>query len=225
MTATCGTGDADARYAEAVEVQTALAAQVVTVDRLGLVRRVTGVDVAYSKSDDRMICAAVTLDAETLTVLEAVTVSGVPSFPYIPGLFSFRELPIVLEALDGLAERPDLVVCDAQGIAHPRRFGLASHLGVVRDVPTIGCAKTRLIGLHEEPGRERGASAPLVDGDETIGAVLRTQDATKPVYVSVGHRISLATACDWVLRLAPRFRLPETTRAADHAVRLALRQA
>ena len=218
------TDDADAEYTAAIAAQAAMAVQVVTTDRLGPVRRVTGVDVAYSPGDDRMACAAVTLDAETLAVLETVTVIGVPAFPYVPGLFSFRELPIVLEALDRLTAPPDLVVCDAQGIAHPRRFGLASHLGVVRDIPTIGCAKTRLIGEHQEPDRRRGAFAPLVDAGETIGAALRTQDAVKPVYVSVGHRISLATACEWILRLSPRFRLPETTRAADHAVRLALRQ-
>lgn len=207
----------------ATDLQRQLAAGVVRTDDFATVRRVTGVDVAYSTLDDRVTCAAVTLDADTLAVIEVATATGVADFPYIPGLFSFRELPIVLEAFDRLAVRPDLVVCDGQGIAHPRRFGLASHLGVVRDVPTIGCAKTCLTGEFAVPADERGASTPLIDADEVVGAALRTRPGVKPVFVSTGHRVALATACDWILRLTPRFRLPETTRAADHAVRTAMK--
>lgn len=202
--------------------QRRLAATVVRHDALGTVRYVAGVDVAYAKDDSRMACAAALLDAETLETVEIAIAIGVPQVAYQPGLFSFRELPIVLEALDRLAVRPDLVVCDGQGIAHPRRFGLASHLGVTRDFPTIGCAKTRLVGEHSAPGVVRGDRSPLVDAGEVIGAALRTQDMVRPIYASVGHRVSLATACAWILRLSPRYRLPETTRAADHAVRRAL---
>ncbi|TRW15320.1 deoxyribonuclease V [Glacieibacterium frigidum] len=207
----------------ATDLQKRLAARVVRTDEFGTVRRVTGVDVAYSTVDDRVTCAAVTLDADTLTVTEIATATGVADFPYIPGLFSFRELPIVLEAFDRLSVRPDLVVCDGQGVAHPRRFGLASHLGVVRDIPTIGCAKTCLTGDFVMPADERGAYAPLIDADEIVGSALRTQPRVKPVFVSTGHRIALATAREWTLRLTPRFRLPETTRAADHAVRVAMK--
>lgn len=202
--------------------QRRLAGSVVRRDDLGEIRYVAGVDVAYARDDSRLVCAAAVLDARTLDVVEIATVNGVPAAAYRPGLFSFRELPVVLDAIDRLSALPDLVVCDAHGIAHPRRFGLASHLGVRRDVPTIGCAKTRLVGMHEAPAAERGATAPLVDADEVIGAALRTQDGVRPVYVSIGHRISLETACAWILRLSPRYRLPETTRAADHAVKMAL---
>lgn len=183
------------------------------------VRRVAGVDVAYDKNDDRLIAAVVVLDAETLEVVETAAAEGKPSFPYIPGLFSFRELPPVLEAFKRLKTPPDLIVCDGQGIAHPRRFGLASHLGLLLDIPTIGCGKTRLIGEHEEPDGERGSASPLVDGDETIGYCLRTQNGVKPVYVSAGHRLSQADACEWILKLTPRYRLPETTRQADQCVK------
>lgn len=202
--------------------QRRLATMVLQQDELGPVRHIAGVDVAYAKNDSRMVCAAVVLDAATLDIVETAIAEGVPSIAYQPGLFSFRELPIALTALDRLSTRPDLVICDAHGIAHPRRFGLASHLGVVRNMPTIGCAKRRLVGSHDEPAAARGSSALLLDDGVVVGAALRTQDAIRPVYVSVGHRVSLETACAWILRLSPTYRLPETTRAADHAVRLAL---
>lgn len=202
--------------------QSRLAASVVRHDAIGAVRHVAGVDVAYARDDSVMVCAAAVLDADTLETVEIAIARGVPSVAYAPGLFSFRELPIVREALARLTIRPDLIVCDAQGIAHPRRLGLASHLGVVEDIPTIGCAKSRLTGTHVDPGERRGAAAALIDADEVIGAALRTRDATRPVHVSIGHRVSLATACDWILRLTPRYRLPETTRVADHAVKVAL---
>lgn len=214
---------ADLHTIEAAEaLQRELAPRVIRDDAFGPVRRVAGVDVAYALDDSMLVAAAVVVDAETLAPLESVSAMAAPAFPYVPGLFSFRELPPILAALDRLAAPPDLIVCDGHGLAHPRRFGLASHLGVVRDVPTIGCAKTLLIGLHDAPASERGARAPLVDGDEIIGAALRTQTGIRPVYVSTGHRVSLDTACDWVLRLATRYRLPETTRLADQAVRRAM---
>jgi len=195
---------------------------VVRDDALGPVERVAGVDVAYAPDDARLVAAAAVLDADTLEVLEIAVAEAAVVFPYVPGLFSFREMPAVIAALERLRTRPQLIVCDGHGVAHPRRFGLASHLGVVLDVPTIGCAKSRLVGTHDDPPPERGGSAPLTDGGETVGAVLRTQHSVRPVYVSTGHRVGLETACRWVLRLSPRYRLPETTRAADHAVRESL---
>ena len=198
--------------------QRLMAARVVAQDAFGDVRTVAGVDVAYEKDGDRVFAAVIVLDAVSLEVRDAQTHVARVAFPYVPGLFSFRELPPVLECFERLALAPDLIVCDAQGRAHPRRFGLACHLGVLLDAPTIGCAKTRLVGTHDEPGAARGDSAALMEGPEQIGLVLRTRDAVKPVFVSVGHRVSLSSAAAWVLRLAPRYRLPETTRAADQAV-------
>ncbi|AHE54310.1 deoxyribonuclease V [Sphingomonas sanxanigenens] len=210
---------------QALALQAELAAAVIRHDAfVDPVLRVTGVDVAYAADGERIVCAAVTLDADTLAPIEIATAWGTADFPYVPGLFSFRELPIVLKALEQLRQPPQLVVCDGQGIAHPRRFGLASHLGVVCDLPTIGCAKNRLIGTHDPLKDERGSIALLVDADETIGAVLRTQDGVRPIYASIGHRIALDSACGWILRLARDYRLPETTRAADHAVRMALKE-
>jgi deoxyribonuclease V len=164
------------------------------------------------------------IDSKTLNVVETSVIEDASHFPYIPGLFSFRELPSISKAPDKLKTTPDLVVCDGQGIAHPRRFGLACHSRIMFDVPAIGCGKTRLYGQSEEPGLKRGNYAPLFDNNEIIGNVLRTQDNVRPVYVSVGHRISLEVACDWIIRLFPNYRMPETTRHADHAVRMALKE-
>lgn len=205
-------------------LQQELAAKVIKEDQFNEICLVAGVDVAYEKHSDRLMSAVVILDAGTLDVIETVTAEDNIQFPYIPGLFSFRELPPLVKAFAKLQHIPDLIVCDGQGIAHPLRFGLASHLGVIFDMPTIGCGKTRLFGEHEEPDTERGAIAPLVDKGEVIGNVLRTQNGINPIYVSIGHRISLATACEWILRLSPKYRLPETTRQADQAVRNALKR-
>lgn len=209
---------------EAISIQKQLASKTITEDLLGQVNLIAGVDVAYAKHSDIMIAAVVILDAQTLDVIESVTVQGASQFPYISGLFSFRELPILIEAFAKLKRSPDLVVCDGQGYAHPRRFGLACHLGLLFDLPTIGCGKTRLLGSHDEPEQQRGASVPLVDDNEVIGRVLRTQNGIKPVYVSIGHRVSLDTACDWALKLSPKFRLPETTRRADQLVKIELKE-
>jgi deoxyribonuclease V len=212
----------DLEPSEAEALQIELSKQVITYDCIGEVKTVAGVDVAYDKHSDKLVAAAVVLDAASLAVLDSATAEDVERFPYIPGLFSFRELPPIAMAFQRLTIRPDLIVCDGQGIAHPRRFGLACHLGVLFDVPTIGCGKTRLVGEAEPPERQRGAAAPLVDHGEIIGSVLRTQDDINPVFVSVGHKVSLATACDWILRLSTKYRLPETTRLADQLVRRAL---
>ncbi|CAL9612482.1 endonuclease V [Streptomyces sp. enrichment culture] len=186
---------------------------------------VTGVDVAYDDERDLVAAAAVVLDAASLDVAAEATAVGRISFPYVPGLLAFREIPTVRAALDALPCAPGLVVCDGYGLAHPRRFGLASHLGVLTGLPTIGVAKNPFTFTHADLDAPRGSTAPLLAGEEEVGRALRTRDGVKPVYVSVGHRVSLDTACANVLRLTPRYRLPETTRRADALCRRALREA
>ncbi|MFJ6748824.1 endonuclease V [Streptomyces sp. NPDC091266] len=196
---------------------------------------VAGVDVAYDDARDVVAAAAVALDARTLAVVDEATAVGRVSFPYVPGLLAFREIPTVLEALARLARTPDLVVCDGYGLAHPRRFGLASHLGVLTGLPTIGVAKNPFTFRYAPPGPDRGATSPLRDDRspaagpdsdaEEVGRALRTQKGVKPVFVSVGHRVDLDRACAHTLHLAAAYRLPETTRAADALCRKALAQA
>lgn len=195
-------------------MQLELAARVERADRLGPVQAVAGVDVAYGRGNP-VKAAAVLLAFDGLEVLETATATMEARFPYVPGYLSFREIPAVLSVLERLTVSPDLILCDGQGIAHPRRFGLACHLGVLSGLPTIGVAKSRLVGEHGEPGGERGDWVPLKDKGESIGAVLRTRTGVKPVYVSIGHRVGLETAIRLVLACTTRFRLPETTRAAD----------
>lgn len=207
---------------EALSLQRELADKVITTDRLPEISLIAGVDVGYQKDSDKLVAAVVTLDANSLEVAETATIEDGAQFPYLPGLFSFREVPPLIKAFASLQYKPDLIVCDGHGLAHPRRFGLACHLGIIFDVPTIGCGKTRLLGQHAEPGQTRGSYAPLLDNGEVIGNVLRTQTSVNPVYVSCGHRISLTTACDWVLKLSPMYRLPETTRVSDQLVRAVL---
>ncbi|MFF1676435.1 endonuclease V [Streptomyces sp. NPDC058256] len=186
---------------------------------------VTGVDVAYDDERDVVVAAAVVLDAATLDVVAEATAVGQVSFPYVPGLLAFRELPTVLAALDALPCAPGLVVCDGYGLAHPRRFGLASHLGVLTGLPTIGVAKNPFTFSYEEPGARRGSASPLAAGQDEVGRALRTQDGVKPVFVSVGHRVSLDNACAHTLALTPKYRLPESTRRADSLCGRALRKA
>ncbi|WP_428951036.1 endonuclease V [Streptomyces sp. cg35] len=183
---------------------------------------VTGIDVAYDDERDLVAAAAVVLDAATLDVVEEATAVGHVAFPYVPGLLAFREIPAVLGALAALRTDPGLVVCDGYGRAHPRRFGLASHLGVLTGLPTMGVAKNPFTFTHGEVGRARGSAAALMDGGEELGRALRTRDGVKPLYVSVGHRVSLANACAHALALTPAYRLPETTRRADRLCRDAL---
>ncbi|MEU0391476.1 endonuclease V [Streptomyces sp. NPDC006208] len=187
---------------------------------------VTGVDVAYDDERDIVAAAAVVLDAATLAVVDEATAIGRVTFPYVPGLLAFREIPTVLAALDALTAGPGLVVCDGYGRAHPRRFGLASHLGVLTGLPTIGVAKNPFVFTYGEPGRGRGDFAPLLADDaEEVGRALRTQNGVKPVFVSAGHRVTLANACAHTLHLAPDYRIPETTRRADSLCRRALQEA
>lgn len=159
--------------------------------------------------------AVVVLDWPGLRLVDQSLARRPTSFPYVPGLLSFRELPAVLEAFEGLKTRPDLAFCDGQGIAHPLRLGIASHLGVLLDLPTIGVGKSRLIGRYEVPGSLMGDRSPLLDGDERIGTVLRTRDGIKPLFVSPGHRVSIETATELVLQACVRFKLPEPVRLAD----------
>jgi deoxyribonuclease V len=207
---------------DACALQRKLATKVETADRFNQIKTIAGVDVAYDKHSDRLIAAVVVLDAVSLNVIEQVTTVGVLQFPYVPGLFSFRELPGIADALQQLKCSPDLIVCDGQGIAHPRRFGLACHVGVLFDVPTIGCGKTRLTGTHAPVEKHRGSFQPLIDGDEIVGCALRTQDHINPLFVSTGHRIALPTAIRWVLHLCANYRQPESTRLADQLVRASM---
>lgn len=199
---------------EAVALQRELAPQVVREDRLGAVVRVAGIDVGFEAGGSVTRAAVAVLDFPSLALVEQA-VARLPSrFPYIPGLLTFREAPAVLEALAALEAAPNLILYDGQGIAHPRRIGIASHVGLLSRIPTIGVAKTRLTGSFEPPGLERGAWSPLEDKGETIGAVLRTRPGVSPLFVSIGWGVSLPTAIAWVLACAPKFRLPETTRQA-----------
>lgn len=209
----------DISECDAVLLQQELAPNVVQKDHFKKVECIAGVDATYDEQKDVLVAAVALLDASSLDLLELAAAHDAVRFPYVSGLFSFRELPPIIKALQKLETIPDLIICDGHGVAHPRRFGLACHLGVLFDIPTIGCSKTKLIGDAEEPGNERGDYSLLFDNGEVIGCVLRTRDNVKPVYVSVGHLVSLQTAREWVLKLAPRFRLPETTRLADQWVK------
>jgi deoxyribonuclease V len=176
---------------------------------------VAGVDVCVQRDHAR--AAVVLHEYPELRLLQTSTAEMAVSFPYVPGLLAFREGPVILAALEQLAQspgHPDVLIFDAHGLAHPRRLGLASHLGVLLDAPTVGCAKSRLCGDYVEPGPRKGSQSPLVDGDEVIGAVVRTRDNVRPVFVSVGHRIDLETAVSLVLNCTTRYRLPEPTRWA-----------
>ena len=209
--------------AEAEAVQQDVAARVRIPD--GPVpppRTVAGLDISYRKDSDLVAAAAVVVDTATLEVIEEVVVGGSVRFPYVPGLLAFREIPMLLRALERLTTAVDLLLCDGQGLAHPRRCGVACHLGVLTGLPAVGCAKNHLIGEHDEPGPRRGDRAALVDGGDVLGCVLRTQDGVRPVYLSPGHLIGVAQAADVVLGLCSQFRLPDPVRRADHISRQAL---
>ncbi|NEO28245.1 MAG: deoxyribonuclease V [Kamptonema sp. SIO4C4] len=200
---------------DAKKTQEQLRQQVILEDQLGDVQYVAGVDAGFEENYQITKAAVAVLQFPDLTVVETATAKIKTTFPYIPGFLSFREVPALLAALDKITTQPDLILCDGQGYAHPRRLGLACHLGVLLDCPTIGVAKSRLIGQHEEVGREKGDWTPLWDNGEEIGAVLRSRTNVKPLYISPGHKISLPTAIDYVLRCTTKYKLPETTRLAD----------
>ncbi len=224
-------------FAQAREVQESLRRQVIAEDRFGRIENVAGIDVGFEENGTVTRAAVVVLGFPGLEARERAIARQPTRFPYVPGFLSFREAPAVLDALDKLRAMPDMLLCDGQGLAHPRRFGIACHLGLLTDIPSIGVAKSRLIGMHEEVPEQKGEWVPLLDypsspsllpqGEkrasrgalrarpEIVGAVLRTRAGVKPVYVSIGHRIGLASAIDIVLRCTTRYRLPEPTRLAD----------
>jgi len=186
------------------------------------VRTVAGLDQSYHPTlRNRVFGVAVVFSFPDLQINEVSIAESQTIFPYVPGLLSFRETPVLLKALKGLKRRPDVIIADAQGYAHPRRFGAASHIGVLTGIPTVGCAKTRLIGIYDEPGPNRGSWSALVDGDETIGAVVRTRDRVAPVFVSVGHLVDLPSAIALVLATTSKYRIPEPIRAAHNLSNLA----
>jgi deoxyribonuclease V len=203
---------------EAIEIQRRLASRVRFTKMKKGPTVVAGLDCAFSKDGRRIVAAVVVIELPSFTVIETATATRKVDFPYIPGLLSFREAPACIDAIERLKAKPDVFIVDGQGIAHPRRFGIASHIGVLVDRPTIGCAKSRLIGNFDEPGRRKGNSSPLVDGDEVIGAVLRTRTNVKPVFVSVGHKCTLEDAIRIVLECTTRYRLPEPSRLAHQLV-------
>lgn len=208
---------------EARATQKRLAKLVDLTPTVGLPPTAAGVDVAYAPGSDVVVAVVVVLETVHFEVVEEQIVRAEARFGYQPGLLSFRELPSLIVAIEQLSVTPGLIVCDGHGYAHPERFGLACHLGVLCDVPTIGCAKTPFVGEFVEPDPKRGSRSAVVDRGEIIGHALRTQDEVKPVFVSPGNGIDFESATDVVLALTSRFRLPETTRAADRLGRRTLR--
>lgn len=208
----------DVSPAEAIRIQQNLRRRLVVVDAPGRVETVAGVDVSYDKRAPSVYAAVVIMRLRDHAILETATAVQHATFPYIPGLLSFREAPVVLEAFTHIRRRPDCLLCDGQGIAHPRRFGLACHLGLLTDLPSIGCAKSLLVGAYREPARKRGSHRILIDKGDPVGIILRTRDGVQPVYVSPGYRMSLKRAREIVLRAHNGYRIPEPTRRAHHVV-------
>ncbi len=194
--------------------QNALAKRVRAIRDFGDVTRVAGVDVGFEQENTVARAAVVVLSFPALEPLTAGVARLPVTFPYVPGLLAYRELPVIMAALTQLEQEPDLFIVDGHGLAHPRRFGIACHLAVLLDKPAIGCAKSILVGRAEMPENRVGAWQPLVDKGETIGAAVRTRLKTNPVYVSIGHRVDLASAIDFALRCTRGYRVPETTRYA-----------
>lgn len=209
--------------AEATRIQQVLRRRLNVKDYRGAIDTVAGVDVSYDKRSSTVYAAVIVIHLKDRQILETVTAVSQATFPYIPGLLSFREAPAVLKAFKRLHHPPDCLLCDGQGIAHPRRFGLACHLGLLLDLPSIGCAKSLLVGKYREPAQHRGSSQILYDTGEQIGIILRTRDGVKPVYVSPGYRMSFDRARKVVLRASGGYRLPEPTRQA-HLLVNALRR-
>lgn len=204
----------DVSPAEAIEIQQRLRSQLDLQSEPEQSETVAGIDVSYDKGSEVLFAAIVVMRVADLQVIDTAGTTAVVPFPYIPGLLSFRECPAILQAWEKLKVNPDCLMCDGQGIAHPRRFGIASHLGVWLDIPSIGCAKSLLVGEYKEPGVKRGSTAPLVHRKEQVGVILRTKDNTRPVFVSQGHQISLKQAIEIVLACCTKYRIPEPTRQA-----------
>ncbi|HXG18398.1 MAG TPA: deoxyribonuclease V [Methylomirabilota bacterium] len=199
---------------EAVEIQNQLRAQIDLHSEPEKLETVAGIDVSYDKGSDWLFAAIVVLHVADLQLIGSASAVAQVPFPYIPGLLSFRECPAVLQAWDKLQIQPDCIMCDGQGIAHPRRLGIASHLGLWLDIPSIGCAKSLLVGAYREPGATRGSTEPLIHRKEHVGAIVRTKDRVSPVFVSPGHKITLKKAVEIVLACCTKHRLPEPTRRA-----------
>ncbi len=203
---------------KAIELQKALAGQVIHCGFDKKIKTIAGIDCALGNDEKSIIGCIVILSAETLEKIETAHAIRPITFPYIPGLLSFREAPACLAAAEKIAVTPDCFIVDGQGIAHPRRFGIASHLGLFLDIPTIGCAKSRLIGDFINPATAKGSTSPLKDKNEIIGSVVRTRSNVEPVFVSVGHKCRLCDAVRIVLDCCTRYRLPEPTRLAHQTV-------
>jgi len=202
---------------EARRVQEQIRSRVIRTDRLGKLRTVAGADIALR--GDQGFAAFIVYSFPGLQEIERVWAAAPLPFPYVPGLLAFREVPLLLEAYKKLRQKPALILADAHGWAHPRRAGMACHLGVTLDTPTIGCAKSLLIGDYEMPGSERGATSPLRHVTEIIGTVLRTRAAVRPIFVSCGHRVSLPTAVRLALACTDGYRIPKPQREADRWVK------
>ncbi|MBI3771582.1 MAG: deoxyribonuclease V [Gammaproteobacteria bacterium] len=199
---------------QAIALQKELAANIITHDCFPTPATVAGVDVGFENNGTIARAAVAILSFPELNLLDYAIARRPATFPYIPGLLSFREIPVILDALKQIQRLPELILVDGQGLAHPRRLGIACHLGLCTDIATIGVAKTRLVGIHVPCPEQRGTWTKLIDKGEIIGAVLRSRAGTKPLYISIGHKISLATAIHYVMACTTRFRLPETTRWA-----------
>jgi len=210
----------DVTYREAVAIQEELRGRLILrADGLpDPLRTVAGADISYDRGSDLFFAAVVLMNYPELTLLEEATFSARVSFPYIPGLLSFREGPPLIAAFAKLNQPPDLILFDGQGIAHPRGIGLASHLGLILDRPAIGCAKSRLVGTHEPVGEKRGEWTELTHQEKKVGAVLRTRDRVKPIFVSPGHRVGLERSIALVLACCRGYRIPEPTRRAHRTV-------
>lgn len=207
--------DFDVSPSEAIAIQQGMRDLVIlSSDLPETVRRIAGVDVGFEDHGRVTRAAIAVLEFPELRLIESQVARLTTAFPYVPGLLSFREIPAILKALENISELPDLLMVDGQGYAHPRRFGIACHLGVLTGIPSIGVAKTRLVGVHDAVPDSRFALVPLHHKGEEIGAVLRSRCGVKPLYISIGHKVDLAAAVDWTMRCTGKFRLPETTRAA-----------
>ncbi|HUI44018.1 MAG TPA: deoxyribonuclease V [Terriglobia bacterium] len=202
----------------AVRLQERLRERVELADRLGRVRCVAGADLAFDPATNLAFAGVIVFRFPGLEEVERQSAERPLRFPYVPGLLSFRESPVLLAAFRKLRTEPDVILVDGHGIAHPRRFGIACHLGLLLDKPTIGCAKSLLVGEHPEPARRAGSTAPLTLAGERVGAVLRTRDGVKPIFVTQGHRVSLETAVELVKGCLDGTRIPKPTREADHYV-------
>ena len=203
---------------EAMRLQESLRERVELEDRFGEIRYVAGADMAFDPATEVAFGGVIVYRLPGLEEVERRMARRKLRFPYVPGLLSFRECPVLLAAFARLKTEPDLILIDGQGFAHPRRLGIACHIGILFDKPTVGCAKSRLVGEHDEPGKRAGSTAPLMLEGERVGVVLRTRDGVRPVYVSTGHRVSLDSALGFVNRCIDGFRIPKPTREADHFV-------